>query len=46
MLKKCIFFGVDSVYSVNINITPKTSTPDGESNLKHGYFGYQEDVAK
>lgn len=38
--EKTLFVGVHIVYSLNVNITPKTLTPDGESNLKHGYFGY------
>lgn len=36
-LKK-IFLCINSMYILNINIIPKITTPDGESNLKHGHL--------
>lgn len=41
MLLKYLFIGINIVYSLNINIISKILAPDGESKLKHDYFGYQ-----
>lgn len=37
--EKKYFFCVNLMYSLNISIILKISTPDAEGNLKHGYFG-------